>query len=55
MLLLALIAVPLLAALVAFVTPSEKAAPLIVAGTAVLHLVGYDHGAEMEARESIHA
>ena len=22
---------------------------------AVLHLVGYDHGAEMEARESIHA
>lgn len=40
MLLLALIVVPLFAALVAFVTPSEKAAPLIVAGTAVLHLGG---------------
>ena len=30
----------------------ERPAPLV---HAVLHLVGYDHGAEMEARERSHA
>ena len=40
MLLLGLILLPLLAALVAALTPSARARPLIVAGTAVLHLAG---------------
>ena len=40
MLLLALILLPLLAALSAAVTPSARVRPLIVAGTAVLHLAG---------------
>ena len=40
MLLLGLILLPLLAALVAAVTPSARVRPLIVAGTGVLHLAG---------------
>jgi hydrogenase-4 component F len=39
-LLVALIVLPLLAALVAALTPSARARPLIVAGAAVLHLAG---------------
>ena len=34
------------------VVGAEWRAPLV---HAVLHLVGYDHGAEMEAREALHA
>ena len=40
MLLLSLIVLPLIAALVAFATPSARARPLIVAGAAILHLIG---------------
>jgi len=40
MLLLGLIVLPLVAALVALATPSGRARPIIVAGAAVLHLVG---------------
>ena len=40
MLLFGLIVLPLIAGLVAFVTPSTRSAPLIVTGTAILHLIG---------------
>jgi len=40
MLLLGLILLPLLAALVALLTPSARVRPLVVAGTALLHLAG---------------
>src|SRR5450755_4183750 len=40
MLLLALVVLPLVAALVASVTPSAKARPMIVAAAALLHLAG---------------
>ena len=40
MLLLALILLPLLAALAAAITPSARVRPLIVAGTGLAHLAG---------------
>ena len=44
MVLLGLILLPLLAALVAAVTPSARVRPLIVAGTALLHRAGAQAG-----------